>query len=473
MPGRRCPRFANAEVHTTDVDAVLRNRPCEGRTGSPWRGPPCDGPIRAVGGTAMRRDRSDIGSATATTTCIESARARIGCLPGPLTPSHFMIAEMRTGRSSHEFNRGHLQSMRRRTCPHRQSCFSRFAGNGLSGRAPRRNEANNYGRCYNETPSHHSLACMSPIRVPCSLRPSPCSLPTLFPALRIAAGAPRHDNRLGATGAPEEEYVAIHPTAIVHPQAELDPSVEVGPFCVIEEHVRVAAGCRLYQGVYLTGWTEIGEGCTLHPGAIVGHAPQDYKYKGERSYVRIGRGTTLREYCTVHRGTMPDSVTAIGEACMLLAGAHVAHNCVLGQRVTMMNNALLAGHVEVSDRATISGGVVVHQFVRIGELAMIAGNARVPMDVAPYALVDVEGRIAGLNRVGLRRAELSREEIRDVQEAYRAIFRGGSFRDGVAAAAQQVRTDAGRRLVAFLQADSRRGYAGRARRGGGGDEAGA
>lgn len=258
----------------------------------------------------------------------------------------------------------------------------------------------------------------------------------------------------------------IHPTAIIDPRAELDSSVTIGPFCVIEGNVELGANCRLYQGVYVTGWTKIGEGCELHPGVIVGHSPQDMKYKGERSYCRIGRGTILRENVSIHRGTEPESETVVGDNCFLLGGSHVAHNCKLANRVTLINNVLLAGHVEVHERVTLGGGAMVHQFVRIGELAMVTGNARVPKDVVPFAMIDPEGRIAGLNRVGLRRAEFSREDTAGVREAYRALFDStGLFAERVARLdALAASGPAVGRLVEFVRAPSKRGLAGRSRR---------
>jgi UDP-N-acetylglucosamine acyltransferase len=258
--------------------------------------------------------------------------------------------------------------------------------------------------------------------------------------------------------------LAIHPTAIVDPKAELHPSVEVGPYCVIEANVRVAAGCVLMQNVYLTGWTEIGENCVLHPGVIVGHAPQDVKYDGSRTYCRIGRNNILREYVTIHRGTMPESATTVGDDCFLLAGSHVAHNCTVGSHVTMINGALLGGHVSVGNHATIGGGAGVHQFVRIGELAMVKGNAAAVMDVVPFALTSFDGRIAGINRVGLRRASLTPEEREEIRQAYRILFgRAGRFSESVSCLSTRVRTPAGRRLLEFVQAESKRGIAGRSR----------
>lgn len=258
--------------------------------------------------------------------------------------------------------------------------------------------------------------------------------------------------------------VSIHPTAIIHSKAELAADVTVGPFCVIEAEVRVSAGCRLYQGVYLTGRTTIGENCELHPGVIIGHAPQDAKYNGERSYCRIGKNTILREYVTVHRGTMADSETVVGDDCFLLGGAHVGHNARVGNNVTLINNVALGGHVEVEDRVTVGGATGVHQFVRIGELAMITGNARVAKDVPPFALVESAGRIAGLNRLGMRRAAMPADEVREIREAYRLLYgRGGSFREAVQRTCDLVKTPAGQRLARFLQASTDRGVAGRSR----------
>ncbi len=256
--------------------------------------------------------------------------------------------------------------------------------------------------------------------------------------------------------------MAIHSTAIVAPEAELDSSVEVGPYCVIDAHVRVGAGCRLYHGVYLTGWTEIGENCEFHPGVIVGHAPQDTKYGGERSYCRIGRGTVLREYVTIHRGTTPESYTLVGEDCFLLGGAHVADNCKVGNRVTLINNVLLGGHVTVEDRVTMGGAAVVHQFTRIGELAMVAGNARAIMDVVPFALLDPTGRVAGLNRIGLRRAGVSREQVQELRAAYRLLFATRlPFREALEQIRSLVKFPPGQRLLRFLDGESQRGLAGR------------
>ena len=259
--------------------------------------------------------------------------------------------------------------------------------------------------------------------------------------------------------------MSIHPTAIIDTKAELHESVDVGPFCVIEANVRVDAGCAIMHGVFLSGWTHIGKDCTIHPGAIVGHSPQDVKYSGERAYCRIGAGTTIREHVTIHRGTDPESETVVGDECFLLEGSHIAHNCRLGRNVTLINKVLLAGHVCVEDFVTIGGGAGVHQFVRIGERAMVRGGARVPMDVPPFALTDDAGRIAGVNRVGLRRAGIDGEALLDIRQIYRTLYaRAARFSEAVAIVAGESHTPAGDRLVAFLTAKSQRGLAGRSRR---------
>ncbi len=258
--------------------------------------------------------------------------------------------------------------------------------------------------------------------------------------------------------------MAIHPTAIISPRAEVDSSASIGPYCVIDGDVRIGAKCKLFQQVYVTGWTEIGAGCVLHPGVIVGHEPQDTKYKGERSYCRIGKDNIIREYVTIHRGSGEDTETVIGDRCFLLGGSHVAHNCVVGSDVTLINLTMLAGHVELQDRVTIGGSAGIHQFVRIGELAMVRGNSSVVMDVPPFALTNKDGRIVGVNRVGLKRSGFGQVELDEIRESYRTLYRSGlGFSEAIRIVSARVKTDAGQRLAAFLQADSKRGFAGPSR----------
>jgi len=218
----------------------------------------------------------------------------------------------------------------------------------------------------------------------------------------------------------------IHPTAIVSPKAEVDSSVEVGAHAIIEEHVKVGAGTKIWANAYLTGYTEIGRDNEIHMGAVIGHEPQDVKFDRTcRSYLRIGDRNVFREYCTVHRGTEPESATVIGNECYLMATAHVGHNCVIGNNVIICNCALVAGLVHVGDRAFISGGVVIHQFTHIGRLAMFSGNARVSMDVPPFTLAAERNEIHALNLVGLRRAKISREAIGELKKLFQIFYLSG------------------------------------------------
>jgi UDP-N-acetylglucosamine acyltransferase len=223
--------------------------------------------------------------------------------------------------------------------------------------------------------------------------------------------------------------VAIHPTAIVSSKAELDSSVEVGPHAIIEDHVRIGAGTKVGANAYLTGHTTIGRDNQIHFGAVLGHEPQDLKFDRTcRSYLRIGDGNVFREYCTVHRGTEPESATVIGNGCFLMAAAHVGHNCRVGNHAIIVNCALLAGHVHVGDRAFISGGAVIHQFIQIGRLAMLSGRAGISMDIPPFTLAAERNQVYGLNLVGLRRAQVARAAISELKQVFQIFYRSGKTR---------------------------------------------
>jgi UDP-N-acetylglucosamine acyltransferase len=232
--------------------------------------------------------------------------------------------------------------------------------------------------------------------------------------------------------------MAIHPTAIIHPTAELDPSVEVGPHVIIEAGVRVGANTRLWPNAYLASGTELGCDNEVHMGAVLGHEPQDVAFKrGTRSHLRVGDRNIFREYCTVHRGTQPDSVTRIGDDNFLMAGSHVGHNCVIGNQVVLCNCALVAGHVHIGDRAFISGGAVIHQFIHIGRLAMLSGNSRVSMDVPPFLLAAERNEIHAINLVGLKRARISPAALREIKQLYKLFYRSGlNFSEALARADQ-------------------------------------
>lgn len=220
---------------------------------------------------------------------------------------------------------------------------------------------------------------------------------------------------------------AIHATAVVAPEARLGEGVRIGPYCVVGPHVELGAGTVLHSHVAVEGWTRVGAGCEIFPFASVGHRPQDLKFKGEETHLEIGEGTQIREHVTLNPGTAGGGrVTRVGRNCLLMVGAHIAHDCQVGDNVIMANNATLAGHVHVGERAFIGGLSAVLQFVRIGHNAMIGGMSGVEQDVIPYGLVMGErATLQGLNLVGLRRSGLPREEVDRLRGAFDRLFAPG------------------------------------------------
>jgi UDP-N-acetylglucosamine acyltransferase len=219
--------------------------------------------------------------------------------------------------------------------------------------------------------------------------------------------------------------MAIHKTAVVDERAEIDPEVQIDPYVVIDGPVKIGPGTRIMSHAYISGWTEIGPANEIHTGAVLGDTPQDLAYKGEKSFLRIGSHNIIREYVQVHRGTGAGTETVIGNHNFLMAGAHVGHNCKLGDYIVLVNGALLAGHVHVEDRAIISGNCVVHQFVRVGGLSLMRGLSGTSRDVPPYAIVDWQHRVRGVNVVGLRRAGFDEKRIRAIRQAFHVLFRKG------------------------------------------------
>jgi len=219
--------------------------------------------------------------------------------------------------------------------------------------------------------------------------------------------------------------MSIHPTAVIDAKAEIDPSVEIGPYVVIDGAVKIKRGTRVMAHAYLTGLTEIGEDNEIHPGAVVGGAPQDRAYKGQPTYLRIGDRNIIREYAQIHRGTAAGSATVLGNDNFLMATSHVGHNCVLADNVIIANGALLGGYVEVGKNVFISGNCVVHQFVRIGDYALLRGLSGTSRDVPPFAVVDWQHTVRAVNVVGLKRAGFDEKRIRAIRQAFRVLFRGG------------------------------------------------
>lgn len=254
--------------------------------------------------------------------------------------------------------------------------------------------------------------------------------------------------------------MAIHPHAAVDRGAEIDPSAEVGAYAIIESGVQIGPEAKIFPHAYVSQGTTVGRGCQIHPFAVVGHPPQDLAWDGAPSYTTVGDGAIIREGATIHRGTMPESTTVVGNRVYLMANSHVGHNCVVADNVILANGALLGGHVHVGARAFIGGNTGIHQFVHVGELAILGGVLRVVTDVPPFMLAGPAG-VEAANVIGLRRAGFSNEERMEIREAYRTLYRSGLlFRDAVARVAKTVKTDPGRRLVDFLQRPSKRGFMG-------------
>jgi UDP-N-acetylglucosamine acyltransferase len=218
----------------------------------------------------------------------------------------------------------------------------------------------------------------------------------------------------------------IHPTAMIDPKAELEDPVWIGPYCALEANTKVGAGTILEFNVIVKSGTSIGRRCRVWPNVVLGHEPQDSKYKGEQSYVRIGDGNILREMVTIHRATGEGEATVIGNDNLLMAYAHIGHNCVIGNNNMISNSTGIAGHVTIEDRTVIGGFVGIHQNVRIGSMAMVGGLSKVVQDVPPFCIVD--GRPTkhrGLNTRGLRRNGVSAEHRNQVNAAFKLLYRPG------------------------------------------------
>jgi UDP-N-acetylglucosamine acyltransferase len=243
----------------------------------------------------------------------------------------------------------------------------------------------------------------------------------------------------------------IHPTAIIHPKAKLDATVQVGPYAVIEGGVELGADCIVGPHAYLTGETQIGTGNRFHAGCVIGDAPQDLKYKGEPTRLRIGDHNVFREHVTIHRSNKTTEDTVIGSHNFFMASSHVAHNCTVGDHVILANGALLGGHAVVQDRAFISGNCLVHQFTRVGTLALMQGGAAISQDLPPFAIAQRENEICGLNVVGLRRAGLTAEQRLELKRLYHHLFRSGkNLREALAAARKIFNSPPAKVLLDFI-----------------------
>lgn len=215
----------------------------------------------------------------------------------------------------------------------------------------------------------------------------------------------------------------VHPTALVDDGAELGEGVVVGPFAIIGPGVTVGAGTRIASHVLIERDTEVGEGCVISHGAVLGTDPQDLKYRGEPTRLLVGDRTVIREYATLNRGTSALGYTRVGSDCMLMSYVHVAHDCQLGDHVILSNAVNMAGHVTIGDWAIIGGMTPIHQFVRIGAHAFIGGQSRISKDIPPYVkAAGIPVQLYGLNSVGLQRRGISEETRRELKRAYRLFF---------------------------------------------------
>ncbi len=248
----------------------------------------------------------------------------------------------------------------------------------------------------------------------------------------------------------------IHPTAIVSKKAEID-AVEIGPYAIIEDDVAIGKGTKIMAHAYICSGTTIGRDCEIHMGAVLGHVPQHLQFEGGKSYLKAGDRNIFREYSSVHRGFKEGSSTVIGNDNFLMGFSHVAHDCRIGNNVVICNGALVAGHVVAEDKVFISGNVTIHQFIKIGTLAMIGGLARVNKDVMPYMLIEGDSEVCSLNLVGLKRSDINEKAKAQIKNIYKLIYRSGL---NVSHALEEIAkvsnlTDEAKHMVEFIKSSER------------------
>ncbi len=233
-----------------------------------------------------------------------------------------------------------------------------------------------------------------------------------------------------------QQQTNIHPMAVVHPSATLGKDVRVGPFCVVDEHVKLGDGCHLHNNVTITGHTTVGEGTQFFPGCIIGAAPQDLKYRGGPTTLEIGKHNVFREYVTAHPGTeVGGGVTRIGDRNLFMGAIHIGHDVIIGSNCILANEVLLAGHVVIEDCVTIGGHTGVHHFTSIGKYAMVGGMTKVTSDVPPFLTVastrSTRQEVRAVNGVGLKRNKFTEAEILRLKQAYMRMFSRRARSSGV------------------------------------------
>lgn len=252
-------------------------------------------------------------------------------------------------------------------------------------------------------------------------------------------------------------YSVIHPTAIIHPKAKLDSTVCVGPYAVIDEGVELGAHCVVGPHVYLTGLTTIGAHNSFHAGCVIGDEPVDLKYKGEPTRLRIGDHNLFREHVTVNCSNTPEGETVVGSHNFLTPHCHVGHNVVVGDHVILGGGAMVAGHAVVQNGAFISGNCLVHQFCRVGTLALMQGGSGISQDLPPFTMARRLNEICGLNIVGLRRAGFTAEQRLELKRLYHMLFRSGKNLRAAIEEAQKKFTSLTAKILLDFVAEAKRG----------------
>lgn len=251
----------------------------------------------------------------------------------------------------------------------------------------------------------------------------------------------------------------IHATAVVDSTALIDEDVFIGPFCILGKGVKIGRGARLLSNVIVEGMTEIGEECTVYPFSSIGFQPQDLKYKGEATGVKIGKRNIIREYTTIHRASVGgEGMTIVGDENFLMAYVHVAHDCKIGNHVIMANAAALAGHVAVEDYAYIGGLVGVHQFTRIGAYSMVGAFSAIGQDIPPFTMASgVRAKLFGLNTVGLKRHGFSDSTVAELKKAYKILFRDkGTLKEAIKKVQVELPyTEEIKHLIEFIEKNKR------------------
>ena len=225
----------------------------------------------------------------------------------------------------------------------------------------------------------------------------------------------------------------IHPTAIVDKNSKISKNVEIGPYCIIGSDVEIGSNSKLHSHISIKGKTKIGKNNEIFPFVSIGTSPQDLKYKGEKNSIIIGDNNKLREYVNINPGTLQGgTITKLGNNNLLMVYCHIAHDCNIGNGIVLANNVQVGGHVKIEDNAIVGGSCAIHQFSRIGKLAMVGGMTGVLSDVIPFSLsLGNRNNLVGLNLIGLRRAKISNDDIKILQKSYNAIFSNQNFRSNI------------------------------------------